>query len=85
MWPPDGGHAALNASARAGPRCTTGEPATRRSPSRTSWSISGIPSLIAQLEGELAAREADRGPEPELAAPRPDGPLAGLQPLTISD
>jgi hypothetical protein len=42
---------------------------------------SGIPSLIAQLDAALAARDADRGPEPELARPRPDGPLAGLQPL----
>jgi uncharacterized protein YndB with AHSA1/START domain len=44
---------------------------------------SGIPSLIAQLDAELAARDADRGPEPELAGPRPDGPLAGLAPLLI--
>ena len=29
------------------------------------------------------ARGADGGPEPELATPRPDGPLAGLQPLVI--
>jgi len=42
---------------------------------------SGIPSLIAQLDAELAAREVDRGPEPELKAPRPDGPLAGIKPL----
>ncbi len=46
---------------------------------------SGIPSLIAQLDAELAKREADRGPQPKLAGPRPDGPLAGLQPLTITD
>jgi len=44
---------------------------------------SGFPSLVAQLEAELAARDAGRGPEPELAAPRPDGPLSGLQPLVI--
>lgn len=44
---------------------------------------SSIPSLIAQLDAELAAREADRGTEPELARPRPDGPLSGLQPLVI--
>lgn len=44
---------------------------------------SGIPSLIAQLEAALAARDADRGPEPELTRPRPDGPLSGLQPLLI--
>ena len=44
---------------------------------------SGIPTLIAQLDAELAARDADRGPEPELTMPRPDGPLSGLQPLVI--
>jgi hypothetical protein len=44
---------------------------------------SGIPNLIAQLDAALAAREADRSPEPELIRPRPDGPLAGLQPLLI--
>jgi uncharacterized protein YndB with AHSA1/START domain len=44
---------------------------------------SGFPALVALLESELAAREADRGPEPELAQPRPDGPLSGLEPLAI--
>jgi hypothetical protein len=44
---------------------------------------SGIPSLIAQLDAALAARAVDRGLEPELTRPRPDGPLAGLQPLVI--
>jgi hypothetical protein len=44
---------------------------------------SGLPSLIAQLDAELAARDADRGPEPELVRPRPDGPLSGLEPLVI--
>jgi hypothetical protein len=44
---------------------------------------SSIPSLIAQLDARLAARDADRGPEPELIRPRPDGPLSGLQPLVI--
>ena len=39
---------------------------------------SGFPSLIAQLDAELAARDADRGPEPELAGPRLDGLLSGL-------
>ena len=39
---------------------------------------SGIPSLIAQLDAELAARDADRGPEPELTRPRPDGPCPGF-------
>ena len=44
---------------------------------------SGLPSLVAQLEARLAARGADGSPEPELARPRPDGPLAGIQPLLI--
>jgi hypothetical protein len=44
---------------------------------------SGIPTLIALLDAELAAREAGRGPEPELAIPSPDGPLSSLQPLVI--
>jgi len=44
---------------------------------------SGIPNLIAQLNAELVAREAGRGPEPELNRPRPDGPLSGLQPMVI--
>jgi uncharacterized protein YndB with AHSA1/START domain len=44
---------------------------------------STIPSLIAQLDAELAAREAGRGPEPELTRPRPDGPLSRLEPLVI--
>jgi uncharacterized protein YndB with AHSA1/START domain len=46
---------------------------------------SGIPNLIAQLDAALAVREADRGPEPELVKPTPDGPLAGLQPLVMID
>jgi hypothetical protein len=44
---------------------------------------SGIPALIAQLGAELAARDAQRGPEPELAKPKPDGPLSGVQRLVI--
>jgi len=44
---------------------------------------SGIPTLLTLLDAELAARDADRGPEPELAKPSPDGPLSGLQPLVI--
>jgi len=44
---------------------------------------SSFPGLIAQLDAEFAARDADRGPEPELSRPRPDGPLSGLQPLVI--
>ena len=46
---------------------------------------SGIPSLVAQLDEVFAARAADRGPEPELIGPRPDGPLSGLQPLVMID
>ncbi len=42
-----------------------------------------LPVLVAQLDAEQAARGADRGPEPELAAPKPDGPLAGIAPLSI--
>jgi len=44
---------------------------------------SGIPALLEQLDAELASRGADRPAEPELATPRADGPLAGIQPLTI--
>ncbi len=76
-------------------RSTSGSPRRRPSARRRSWSTSdrhtgrrcesGIPSLIAQLDAELAARETDRGPEPELPRPSPDGPLSGLQPLVIVD
>ncbi len=41
------------------------------------------PYDIAQLDAELAARDADRSPEPELIRPRP-GFLSGLQPLVIA-
>jgi uncharacterized protein YndB with AHSA1/START domain len=44
---------------------------------------SGIPTLLALLDAELAARDSDHEPEPELVAPRSDGPLSGLQPLVI--
>jgi uncharacterized protein YndB with AHSA1/START domain len=44
---------------------------------------SGVPGLIAQLDAVLAAHDADRGPEPELARPAPGGPLSGLEPLSI--
>jgi hypothetical protein len=37
---------------------------------------SSIPSLTAQLEAALAGRDADRGPEPELPAPRSSGFLS---------
>ncbi len=46
---------------------------------------SGVPSLVAQLDAELAARDADRGAEPELAKPNPNGPLAGIGPLVFVD
>jgi Protein of unknown function (DUF2652)/Polyketide cyclase / dehydrase and lipid transport len=38
-------------------------------------------SLVAQLDAALADRQAERGLEPELNTPRPDGPLSGLPPL----
>ena len=37
---------------------------------------SSIPNLVAQLDAELAARDADRAPEPELAKPREGSPLS---------
>ena len=37
-----------------------------------------LPGLVAQLEGRYETGVADAAPEPELAIPRPDGPLAGL-------
>ena len=46
---------------------------------------SGVPSLVLQLEERLAARSEGGASEPELAAPRPDGPLAGLAPLVLID
>jgi uncharacterized protein YndB with AHSA1/START domain len=46
---------------------------------------SSFPGLIAQLDTELAARDADRGPEPELTRPSPSGPLSTLSPLEIVD
>ena len=42
-----------------------------------------LPSLVAQLDAAFAARDADRGPEPELVGPRPGGPLSGLPPLLM--
>jgi hypothetical protein len=44
---------------------------------------SAIPTLIALLDAQLVARETGRGPEPELAVPRRDGPLATRTPLVI--
>ncbi len=40
-------------------------------------------SLVAQLDAALADRQAERGLEPELNTPRPDGPLSGLPPLVM--
>jgi hypothetical protein len=39
--------------------------------------------LVDHLDREYATRRADRGTEPKLGAPRPDGPLAGLPPVAI--
>jgi hypothetical protein len=44
---------------------------------------SGVPTLIAELEAAMAARETGLDPEPELSVPRSDGPLSRLQPLQI--
>ena len=44
---------------------------------------SAMPKLLELLDAEMAVREADRGPEPELTLPSPTGPLAGLRPLLI--
>ena len=41
------------------------------------------PSLVAQLAGAFDAREADGVPEPELATPKPGGPLSALEPMAI--
>ena len=46
---------------------------------------SGLPALVAQLDTELAGRDVNHDPEPELKAPRPDGPLSGLRPLVLVD
>jgi hypothetical protein len=46
---------------------------------------SAVPDLVAQLDAALAAREADRVPEPELVQPKADGPLSGLAPLPTTD
>ncbi len=44
---------------------------------------SSFPSLIAQLEAEVMTRQVDAGAEmePELPAPKADGPLSGIEPL----
>lgn len=44
---------------------------------------SAVPSLVEQLDAALAAREAGQPPEPELAVPSADGPLAGLPPIRM--
>ena len=46
---------------------------------------SAVPGLVEQLEARHADRELDRGPEPELAAPKADGPLAGIVPIRVID
>ena len=46
---------------------------------------SRIPSLVAQLDASSRRARPDRGPEPELREPRPDGPLSGLEPLVMVD
>ena len=86
-------HRGVRARSRPARRSTSGTRRRGRSGRRSSWRSSarptaaalesGLPSLVAQLDAELAAREADRGPEPELARPRADGPLSGLEPLVI--
>jgi hypothetical protein len=40
-------------------------------------------NLIAQLDAELAARNADRGEEPELPMPKPDGLFSEMRPLIM--
>ena len=44
---------------------------------------SAMPKLLELLDAEMAVREADRGPEPELTTPSPTGPLAGITPITM--
>ena len=46
---------------------------------------SSVPTLIAQLEAERAKREADRGPEPTLAANPARGTARGDRPLRMID
>ena len=41
--------------------------------------------LVAQLEAELAIREADRGAEPELPRPKPDGLFFEIAPMEMVD
>ena len=88
-------HTSSWSRAPTGRLSTSATPRRRRSASRCSWGASGtrtgrrsrssFPSLIAQLDEALASREAGGGPEPELAKPRPDGPLSGLAPLQMVD
>ncbi len=42
-----------------------------------------MPGLVAELESVFAAMEEGRAPEPAVAAPRPDGILAGIPPIQI--
>jgi uncharacterized protein YndB with AHSA1/START domain len=46
---------------------------------------SASPTLVGELEASLASVEADRGPEPSLTPPRPDGVLARLPPIRFVD
>ena len=41
------------------------------------------PGLVGELDAAFTTLEADRGPEPAIATPRPGGVLAGLAPLDI--
>ena len=76
-------HHRARAGHRRAPRSTSGSARRRPGGRRRSWSRSArptgqrcsraSPSLVAQLDAALAARDADRGPEPELVRPRPDG------------
>ena len=44
---------------------------------------SRFPELLARLDAALAARDTGKAPEPELATPKPNGVLSGIQPLVI--
>jgi hypothetical protein len=44
---------------------------------------SGVPAVVAQLEAAAVARQDGREAEPELEKPKPDGVLAGIEPMVI--
>jgi hypothetical protein len=46
---------------------------------------SRLPELVAQLEASLDERQRGAVPEPPVGAPRPNGVLAGLEPMTYVD